>query len=236
VKFFINLIFLFCIVQATVFGYDKVYLASFPRSGNHWVRFLAEEATHIATGSVYRDKDFPHLPQPFPWGGYCTNHGYEGTCRYPRRSDPVLVKTHYPFLPKNLDLEYKCAICLIRHPIDAFWSFHVYKKGKEATRIDHEALKEFIKSWKEFYQFWTKQPNVLFVRYEDLHADTSYYLNLILQKAGFSFNQIDVERAVNKYLPQGELLKHKGHYSDEDIQMIEIELADILMRFNYESL
>src|SRR5437868_3632292 len=94
----IKLIFFFCVCQSMLFGeeWNVVYLASFPRSGNHWVRFLVEEATHIATSSVYRDQDFPHLKNIFPWGGYSTDQGYDGHCRYPTNDDPVLLKTHYP--------------------------------------------------------------------------------------------------------------------------------------------
>ncbi len=123
--------FFFCIALSMLFGdeWNKVYLVSFPRSGNHWVRFLVEEATHIATSSVYRDSDFPHLQNIFPWGGYCTDHGYDGLCRYPTKEDPVLLKTHYPFFSKIVDPNRKYAICLIRHPIDVFWSFYVYKKS-----------------------------------------------------------------------------------------------------------
>lgn len=48
----------------------RVYLASYPRSGNHWLRYLIEEAKGIATSSVYQDPDPPHLDQVFPWGTF----------------------------------------------------------------------------------------------------------------------------------------------------------------------
>lgn len=233
-RIFIILIFLSCATQLELFGeeWNTVYLASFPRSGNHWVRYLVEEATHIATSSVYRDKDFPHLPTLFPWGGYCTDHGYEGHCRYPTKDDPVLLKTHYPYLPKRIDPEPKYVICLIRHPIDALWSFNVYR-GNQSTQIDEQTLKQLIQSWRRFYQYWLEKPQVLFIRYEDLQDDTEFQLSLILQKAGFSFNQADLERAVTKYSSQGERLKHINHYSAEAIEMIKTELDDILLKFNY---
>lgn len=214
--------------------WNVVYLASFPRSGNHWVRFLVEEATHIATSSVYRDKDFPHLQHVFPWGGYCTDHGYEGSCRYPINDDPVLLKTHYPFLPRKIDPVPTSAVCLIRHPIDAFWSFNVYKRGHDATQLDKGQLTEFIQRWKIFYEFWITQPEVLFIRYEDLHSETASNLSLILHTVGYSFTQIDIDRAVMKYSPEGRPLKHMDRYDSESIETIKTELADLLMRFNYE--
>ena len=233
----IRWIFFFCatLSMLCLYEWNKVYLASFPRSGNHWVRFLVEEATHIATSSTYRDGDFPHLKNMFPWGGYCTDHGYDGNCQYPTTKDPVLLKTHYPFLPQIIDPDPKPAICLIRHPIDAFWSFYVYKqKGKEITKIDKNRLIQLISAWRKFYEFWEEQPGVLFIRYEDLQENTALHLNRILQAAGFVFNQIDIERAITKYPPQGNPLKHMDRYDSEAIDMIRTELADILMRFNYD--
>lgn len=232
----IKLIFLFCVVQSLIFGeeWKTVYLASFPRSGNHWVRFLVEEATHVATSSTYRDKDYPHLQNIFPWDAYCTDHGYEGHCRYPTYDDPVLIKTHYPFFPRKIEPDPKYAICLIRHPIDAFWSFNVYKGGEETAEIDKQFLTELIHRWRFFYEFWLEQPGVLLIRYEDLQTNTAFNLDLILQAAGFSFDQTDIERAVNKYAPQGEPLKHVHHFDAEAIEMIKTNLADLLIRFNYD--
>ncbi|CDR34837.1 sulfotransferase domain-containing protein [Criblamydia sequanensis] len=234
-----RLIFIFCLAQSLIFAeeWNTVYLASFPRSGNHWVRFLVEEATHIATSSVYRDRNFPHLQNVFPWGAYCTDHGYEGHCRYPTLDDPVLIKTHYPFLkPKTkINPTPKSAICLIRHPIDSFYSFYVYRGGKE-DKIDKKSLNEFIHGWRKFYEFWELQPGVQIIRYEDLLANPEIYLNHILQIAGFSFDQEDIDRALAKYPPQGKPLKHNGCYDDGSLDRIKIELSDILKRYNYDAM
>jgi len=242
-----RLIFIFCIVQSLLFAdeWNTVYLASFPRSGNHWVRFLVEEATHITTSSVYRDQDFPHLKNVFPWDGYCTDHGYEGHCRYPTKNDPVLIKTHYPFFLRKIDPSPKIAICLIRHPIDAFYSLYTYTGGKKIKytytggkkiKIDKGIVIKFIKRWRKFYEFWESQPGVLFIRYEDLHADTGLYLSYILQTAGFFFNHADIERAIIKYSPQGVPLKHSDRYDSESLEIIKTELADILTRYNYDDM
>lgn len=219
--------------------WNTVNLASFPRSGNHWVRFLVEEATHITTSSVYSDGDYPHLQKPFPWGGFSPEHGYEGHCRYPTTNDPVLLKTHYPVFPKRITPDPQRTICLIRHPIDSFWSFYVYqnkKSSEKITSMDKKKLSFFIEKWRQFYEFWQEQPNVLFVRYEDLHVNTELYLSNILQAAGYSFDQTDVERAVARYSPIGTPLKHLHRYDEESIEMIKTELADILTRFNYDTL
>ncbi len=75
---------------------NRVYLATYPRSGNHWMRYLIEEATHIATSSCYQDPDPQHMATVFPWGGYCCEHGYEGQSSYATEQETVVIKTHFP--------------------------------------------------------------------------------------------------------------------------------------------
>lgn len=109
----------------------RVYLASHPRSGNHWMRYLIEEATGLATSSVYRDRDYPqHLPTIFPWGGYSAKNGYEGNVLYPSadREDIVVVKTHYPYVNRmRFDLlPYTAVVVVVRHPLDVIYS-HYFK-------------------------------------------------------------------------------------------------------------
>lgn len=230
-------IFYVCIAQSLLFAdeWNTVYLASFPRSGNHWVRYLVEEVSHITTSSVYRDRDFPHLPEVFPWGAYSTAHGYQGDCRYPTQNDPVLIKTHYPFYPREIDPTPKFAICLIRHPIDAFYSFYAYIRGEE-SKIDQKCLTTFIQGWRKFYEFWESQPGVLIIRYEDLLADPGLYLCYILQAAGVSFTPSDIERAITKYSPKGVPLKHSDCYDPKSLERIKTELADILTRYKYDDI
>ncbi len=222
-------------VFAETTNYELVYLASFPRSGNHWVRFLVEEATRIATSSIYRDADYPHLPHIFPWGGYSTDHGYRGNCRYPTESEAVLLKTHYPCLEKRpLKQTTRKKVCLIRHPIDALYSFHVYlQKRDEHRRIPSKTLHKLVEQWRKFYGFWEMQENVLLIRYEDLYEHTSFWLAKIIDTLGYAVQFEDIQRAVNLYPPRGGILKHRVYYKEEDIQFIRGELKHLLLRYNY---
>ena len=213
--------------------WDIVYLASFPRSGNHWVRFLIEEATGVATSSAYWDQDYPHRFLPFPWGGYCTDHGFNGTCRYPAQREPVIVKTHYPCLPKPLRHPAKRAICLIRNPIDTFYSFYVYKEKETSNLIPDKIVCEYIRRWREFYEFWERQPGVLMVRYEDLYQDPYRYLAEMIQTAGYPAGPQDIERAATRYPPEGGLLKYLAHFSKSEIDLIKHELRDLLLKYDY---
>lgn len=219
--------------------WNRVYLASFPRSGNHWVRFLVEEATHITTSSVYRDRDFPHLPTVFPWGGYVVDQGYKGNCRFPTTNDPILIKTHYPFLPqrnqqRKIDLNQDRVICLIRHPIDCLYSFYIYRnKPQNVDLISEDFVKEFVSQWKSFYEFWDEKPNVTMIRYEDILADPEKQLSKILQIAGFSFEEEDIKGAIAVNSPAGGALKHRIRYIEKWEKFVLYELQDLLFKYKY---
>lgn len=80
-------------------GKKRIALASFPRSGNTWLRFMIEEATGKQSGSLYNDKVLPR--------------GGEG----------IVIKTH------ELDsYRYTHAIHLVRNPFCAIESHFYYIK------------------------------------------------------------------------------------------------------------
>jgi hypothetical protein len=120
---------------------NRVYLASYPRSGNHWMRFLIEEATGITTGSVYCDasdptRDYHRQHLFFPWG-YVVENGFSGKCRYPKKDELVFLKTHYPAIDAQaLDCKPFCkAIRIVRHPVDS--SIRTTYVGKKAEKKSH---------------------------------------------------------------------------------------------------
>ena len=216
---------------------NKVYLATYPRSGNHWVRYLIEEATHIATSSSYTDPDPPHLTRVFPWGGYCCHRGYEGSCRYPRQGEAVVIKTHYPVfaLSKFENLPYRKAIRIVRHPIDAIYSFYLYSHSDIAhSLIKRRFLLTAMDSWIRFQQHWDRAENVITIRYEDLYQDPARYLKLILDEIGYQTTEEDIERAVTKYPPKGGLYKHTAHFTADDLARIQNKLGPLLEQFGYQ--
>lgn len=218
--------------------WKRVYLASYPRSGNHWVRHLVEEATHIATSSVYCDQDPPHLFSAFPWGGHCCKNGYKGNCRYPSPHDFILLKTHFPAKsarPFDLQTSIK-TIRIVRHPIDAFYSYYIYShKGKNpADSIPSHIVERYMKSWRHFQNYWNTQPKVATYRYEDLMKNPKKYLKKILKRIGYSFDEADIDRAISKFPPTGSLLKHRYKYRLKDVMIIREELKDLMAQFDYK--
>jgi hypothetical protein len=226
-----------CYAQETEDEWQRVYLATYPRSGNHWIRYLIEEATGIATGSVYRDHDGNqwHLKTPFPWGGYCTDHGYKGDCRYPEKDDIIVIKTHYPCYKSKFDLKKAIkTIRIVRHPIDCIYSWHVYRSKKDNGFISDESLRRFVSLYKNFQNYWNNRKGIVTYKYEDIMSDPEKMLTQILRRIGYKVSHEDVVRAVRKNPPFGCELKHISCYSQEQLDLIRTELKDFLDQFNYE--
>lgn len=238
-----SLVFLFCFHPGYTDEWSRVYLATFPRSGNHWVRYLTEEATHIATSSVMCDGTPQHLRKIFPWGGYCCDHGYEGGCRYPTRKDSILIKTHFPSsLSKKT--QFDCRPCfkvirIVRNPVDSFYSLYVKNYNvahSDQDKFPSDLVIKYTKAWKKFQSYWNKQKNVLTIRYEDMLDNPYEEFKKIVKAAKFKVKKADIERAIAKYPPEGYELKHLNRFSPEDLKYIVTELHELLKMYDYTSL
>ncbi len=217
--------------------WERVLLATYARSGNHWMRNLIDEATHIMTGSVYEDDDPPHSSEPEPWGGFLPIKCKQG-CHNPLPGEIVVIKTHFPASYEQIydRWPYKRVVRIVRHPIDTFYSFYVYLNHNDApdTKIPRKKLNYYISSWEKFQYYWDAEPDILTIRYEDLYNNPKYYLELVLDYIGYKVSKKDIDRAVKKYPPQGGLLKHIHHYTADDLNLIQLNLGHVMERFGYE--
>ncbi len=220
--------------------WSRAYLASYPRSGNHWIRYLVEEATNVATGSVYIDIEPQHMHKVFPWGGYCCDHGCLGHCRYPTKDDIVLIKTHFPSqVNKETKFDkrpYQVTLRVVRHPVDSFYSRYVRKpEGPLLDKVPRERVVSFIKSWRKFQNYWNKKNNVITFRYEDFLANPAVELKKFLEALEYDVTDEDIQRAVSKHPPLGHMLKSIDRFTENDLDIISEELGDLLTQFNYET-
>lgn len=226
--------------------WKRVYLASYPTSGNHWIRFLVEEASHIATSSVYSDpappqfEDSPHMKKSFPWGGFCPNHGYDGTCRYPTKDDRILLKTHYPFPRKLNNNDHRSnvkIIRIVRNPVDSIYAIYAKNPmGELKNKIPTERVVKEIKKWREFQTYWNRVKNAVTIRYEDIMENPHAELKKILKILQYKVTDEDIERAVAKYPPMGFMFKHIDKFSRKNLELIYSELSPLIDEFNYPQL
>lgn len=191
------------------------WIASYPKSGNTWLRFmLASYLTKEPVTSVKTKRLNALIPAI---GGMAASHG-------PPEQGPVIFKTHAlpgasavrPYLAST-----RRAIYLVRNPRDVMLSLLRHSGAEPGTRQARDFGLEFIASygmpalspefewgnWPQSVQAWTDPaalhryfPNaeVLPVRYEDMRADPAATLYKILDflDLGEPVAMADVTRAV----------------------------------------
>lgn len=189
-----------------------VWLASYPRSGNTWLRFMIANlvAGKISSSSQVM-KQVPDIHEGINGHHLFGNH-------------TVVVKTHWKYwsgIPLREDTI--GAIYIIRHPIDVLesnlnYAFHrsgSLREGKEPAEIERSAARwadEYIEhggsarfrqygigSWEENVRSWLWSglsiPRLL-VRYEDLLSDPGAGLTKVAKFLGSAKTADDIALAV----------------------------------------
>lgn len=181
-----------------------IWIASYPKSGNTWVRFLL---CNLLYGRVDSAADLDRLAPDIhdlrvdlpEWG-------------------PLLLKTHFP-LTETLPLrQYTAgAIYVVRDPADVMMSGYHYSRGREgALKQDAAAfdryLDRFMESggdpnwqalgmgtWSGHVRSWLAEPRpfpVVQVRYEDLLEDPEAVAARLCQPFRISRSREEIARAV----------------------------------------
>lgn len=146
---------------------DDVILASYPRSGNTWVRFFFCNLISLKEWSG-QDLDFEILNDTMPEFG--VNNLVKS---WSHNTIPRIVKTHKKCWPI---FENKRSILIIRDPRDVMVSYYHFKKDKkgELSTVDFSNFirtpKFGLRAWFEHYLSWRENYDLL-VKYEDMKRD-----------------------------------------------------------------
>jgi hypothetical protein len=176
---------------------DDILLASYPKSGNTWTRFLIANL-------VFPDQEvsFGNLHQLVLDLDFSVKRDFD---RAPR---PRIVKTHGSFDPR-----YRRVIYVVRDPRDVALSQHHYLR--KLRRIDDAfPMKDFLErflagelklfpgSWGENVGSWlatrARHPGFLLLRYEDLLSDTARELARVAAFAGLPATPERIAQAVER--------------------------------------
>ena len=140
-------------------GGQRVALASFPRSGNTWFRFLLESATGEQTGTS----------------------GTRAARILPRGKDGVVIKTH-----QRDSHRYTHAIHLVRNPFDVIDSYYDWKascgwRWKHGETDWESFVKLAVPMWSRHTRHWLEaSPRIFRVRYEDCLSDPTRQFRALL--------------------------------------------------------
>ena len=167
---------------------DDVFLVSYPRSGNTWLRYLL---TNLRFPNA--DWDMKSLYYSFPEVG-----GDIDISGVPR---PRWIKSHFQYNPK-----YKKVIYLYRDGRDVAASFYNWS-GKNKTETFDTFLKNyFLKdgndhywgSWQDHINSWWNKERVLYVKYEDLLERTAITLKEIADFINLDVSENEIAIAIEK--------------------------------------
>ena len=171
-------------------------LASFPGSGNTWVRYLIEGATGVYTGSIFNDRSILRA-------------GHYGEGRDYKDGSTIMQKTHHRslYLDKYKGYELKWrethimtfqgrAVLVVRNPYKAilsYWNFFTTQSHTN-TISEHSfesfKFKDFVftgaSRWFEVISDWINMGNdVYFIFYEDLVEDPVREMRKLIDYLGF---------------------------------------------------
>ncbi len=181
-----------------------VWLASFPKSGNTWTRFLLYQYMHgEATSSDQIAKEIPDTHSPGE---------FQAAAARPGR--PLLiVKTHFQYKPTIPGERF---IYIVRHPRDVIQSVMNFVRllgddNPYRGLTDEQYVRMFIKAGRnplnlqaqfgtidEHWHSWFDQTRIpgIVVRYEDLKSNTLGELRRMVEWLGQPFDDARAARAV----------------------------------------
>lgn len=157
---------------------NEYFLASFPKSGNTWVRFLIANM-YNGLKKAFNEIDFHNIHDIIPELGNNISPYY--------KEFPQVYKTHSKFQD-----ELSNVILIIRNPWDTMYSYYHYLNGERQIEITlNEVIQNpvyGISALVEHTQSYTLGcRNLLVVQYENILQNTRFEINRI-----FNFFHLNV--------------------------------------------
>lgn len=174
-----------------------VWLASYPRSGNTFLRSVLKQCFDMNSASIYRD-DLMGRPSIENVAGHI-EHGADGVLNFD--SQPLqLIRTHEP------PFDGRPAIYVLRDGREAVVSLYHFMHERRPLDAIAGGVSPFG-SWADHVTAWRPEarPNTLFLRYEDLVCDLGTGIDQIAE-------YLKVEPLRRSMPPREDLAKLDGHW------------------------
>jgi Sulfotransferase domain len=174
---------------------DDTFIASYPRSGNTWTRFLIANLMHPEKPAT-----FANIETIIPDATALSSRELKRICR------PRVIKTHEYFEPR-----YRRVIYLVRDPRDVVLSLYnfrrKYRSVDDSYSIERYVAERFLPgdldvSWSEHVGSWLgtrmSHPGFLLVRYEDLLQDPTRGLSRLASFLGITADTEALAQAIER--------------------------------------
>lgn len=242
-------------------GLDQTdaFIASYPRSGNTWLRFLMFE---ILTAGSAGFEEVNHV---------VAEVGLHGPARPVLPGEGRLVKTHEPY-----HKQYKKAVYLVRDVRDVVLSEFAYQKALGWIPDDFEGfLHRFLQgevnpfsAWHNHVNGWMNSPlaaspNLFLIKFEDLRKDTNAVVTQVLEFLGVEIDAKTVTQAIanntvqkmqekehrtpqlgatapapnvgqeSRFIRSGSVGGWRARLTNAQVELIEQHTAGVLVRMGY---
>jgi hypothetical protein len=177
---------------------SDIYLVSYPKSGNTWLRFLVANALKLHYESE-RSVNFFSISDIIPDVQISRNISLNPA--FDDNTLPRIIKSHCAYNPY-----YKRIVLLVRDPRDVMVSyyFHLMSHGTIPSSLKFSkfirSYRFGVKTWERHTNSWLKNrvngQNLHIFTYENLSESTSETLYRILDLIGFSISMDLIEKAV----------------------------------------
>ena len=179
-----------------------IFIVTYPKSGSYWMQCLLGNALIVKQGEDRINAQSAHH--------YIPNLNDIGAdepmalWRYAKRSSPRVFVTHSPFDPRMLKGQ---VVYVLRDVRDVLVSYYYHERK---MRRDFDAsMSQYIRqneyypcAWDEHVRAWLldrpETDRIHLVRYEQLRANTHGVFSDLLERLSVSFDDRDVERAVQQ--------------------------------------
>ncbi len=198
---------------------EDIFLVSYPKSGNTWLRFLIANTVKIHY-KIEREVNFftihDFVPDVHKNGNASMNVSPTGILGNPEI--PRIIKSHGSYNPY-----YQRVILLVRDPRDVLISYFYYQKRYGIISEDCQ-ISDFIrhpkygaKAWSIHTESWVKTIKVgqivQIFRYEDFLKSTQSELARLMDLIGLKVEEGTLEKAINLSSKENMKITEKKHGS-----------------------
>lgn len=177
---------------------EDIFLVSYPKSGNTWLRFLIANAIKVKY-DIDREVNFFSIHDIIPDVHISSEILPQGP--FGRQDLPRIIKSHAPFNP-----HYHRVILLIRNPADVVVSYYYYLRNygeiPESMTLSAfiETHEKGIQSWVDHTASWLQPQRIGQIlkvfSYEDLKQDTAGQLSKMMSLIGIQLSEEQLAQAV----------------------------------------
>ncbi len=175
---------------------EDIILATFPKSGTTWFRFiLGNIISYIELNSKLIDYEIIN-------GDLRCSYDSREVASINYNCIPRVFATHKLYSSWKFN-KFK-SIYILRNPGDVMISFYHYNNSLKKPYIEIDSLKEFIrndkvgiKTWCKHVNSWLNNTNVI-LTYEEMKKDTFIAIQTTLSKLGISVSNKIINYAIEK--------------------------------------